>query len=227
MKFGLIASAAILALASAPAYATTVLTFDAIPGMANAPGAPVPIASQLASQFLASNGVSFSSGGGFAAVVDHYPPDPAATPTPPNVIGGTNASGNLDYTVPITAAFFSTANTSVKATTNFVRVLDDQFPLGSGTITLQAYDISGNLLGTATAPDVGAFGTGADLSLSLAGIHSVRFFSDNATVAFDNFEFGDLTAVPEPATWAMMILGFGMAGMSMRRRTVRARIQFS
>jgi hypothetical protein len=25
-------------------------------------------------------------------------------------------------------------------------------------------------------------------------------------------------AVPEPATWGMMILGFGLVGMSMRRR---------
>lgn len=226
MKFGLITAAAIVSFASAPAYATTVLTFDTIPGMSNAPGSPVPFASQLSSQFLASNGVSFSSGGGFAAVVDHFP-DPAATPTPPNVIGGTNADGNLDYSAPITAAFFSTANTSVKATTNFVRVLGDHFPLNSGTVTLQAYDVSGNLLGTATAPDSGDFGTGVDLSLTFAGIHSVRFFSDNRTVAFDNFEFGDLSAVPEPATWAMIILGFGMAGMSMRRRTVRARVQFS
>lgn len=227
MKFGLIASAAILTFASAPAYATTLLTFDAIPGMSNSPGAPVPIASQLASQFLASNGVSFSSGGGFAAVVDHVPGFPLVTPTPPNVIGGTNASGNLDYSAPITAAFFSTANTSTKATTNFVRVLGDRFPLGSGTVTLQAFDLSGNLLGSISAPDVGPQGTGVDLSLSFAGIHSVSFFSDNQTVAFDNFEFGDLTAVPEPGTWALMIVGFGMAGMSLRRRTVRARIQFS
>lgn len=27
------------------------------------------------------------------------------------------------------------------------------------------------------------------------------------------------TAMPEPATWAMMILGFGMAGGALRRRT--------
>ncbi|RYY11664.1 MAG: PEP-CTERM sorting domain-containing protein, partial [Alphaproteobacteria bacterium] len=27
--------------------------------------------------------------------------------------------------------------------------------------------------------------------------------------------------VPEPMTWAMMILGFGVVGASMRRRSVR------
>lgn len=30
-----------------------------------------------------------------------------------------------------------------------------------------------------------------------------------------------VTAVPEPATWAMMIVGFGFAGWSLRRRTAR------
>ncbi|MBW6527634.1 PEPxxWA-CTERM sorting domain-containing protein [Sphingomonas sp. RHCKR7] len=29
--------------------------------------------------------------------------------------------------------------------------------------------------------------------------------------------------VPEPATWAMMILGFGAVGYTMRRRTARVR----
>jgi hypothetical protein len=30
-------------------------------------------------------------------------------------------------------------------------------------------------------------------------------------------------AVPEPGTWAMMIFGFGLAGIAMRVRTIRAR----
>jgi PEP-CTERM motif len=33
--------------------------------------------------------------------------------------------------------------------------------------------------------------------------------------------------VPEPATWAMMILGFGFAGAAMRRAKVRTRIAYS
>ncbi|QMW24460.1 PEP-CTERM sorting domain-containing protein [Sandaracinobacteroides saxicola] len=40
--------------------------------------------------------------------------------------------------------------------------------------------------------------------------------SDNHTVGF----FNDITgsAVPEPATWAMMIIGFGLVGSAMRRQ---------
>jgi hypothetical protein len=38
--------------------------------------------------------------------------------------------------------------------------------------------------------------------------------------AFDAFQIGDGNgAVPEPATWAMMILGFGLVGAAARRRT--------
>lgn len=47
-------------------------------------------------------------------------------------------------------------------------------------------------------------------------------------VFFDGSAIGktftiDISAVPEPATWAMMIVGFGMAGTAIRRRrTLRA-----
>ena len=34
-------------------------------------------------------------------------------------------------------------------------------------------------------------------------------------------------AVPEPATWAMMTLGFGAMGFAMRRKKVSTRIRFA
>ena len=213
----LAAVAAVMTLA-AQAAANTIITFESLPGMANTPGAAVPAGSQLSNQFLASGGVTFSSGAGYVAVVDHVPACGAVcTPTPPNIIGGTAANGTLNYGVPITASFFSTANTNVKATTGFVRVLGETFPDGS-TLTLEAYGAGGNLLGTTSVNEGNVFGTGATLSLTLAGIQSVRFYSNGATVGFDNFEFGTLTAVPEPASWAMMIAGFGLAGAAARRR---------
>jgi len=59
---------------------------------------------------------------------------------------------------------------------------------------------------------------------SIAGlgpITSIRFdpFERNGTFQFDNIRLSDVTgAVPEPATWAMMIGGFGLVGGAMRRR---------
>jgi len=43
-------------------------------------------------------------------------------------------------------------------------------------------------------------------------------FQTSADVGVGQIRLGPLTAVPEPATWAMMIMGFGGLGALMRRR---------
>lgn len=47
--------------------------------------------------------------------------------------------------------------------------------------------------------------------------------------AFDSIraQFFDGGAVPEPATWLMMILGFGMIGAAIRRRPAQAKVTYS
>ncbi len=55
---------------------------------------------------------------------------------------------------------------------------------------------------------------------------------DNADRRTDAFKFSDLTvsgstSVPEPATWAMMIFGFGLVGSAMRRRQARTAVSFN
>lgn len=54
----------------------------------------------------------------------------------------------------------------------------------------------------------------------------------NRQVDFQNIGFTatvseQLPAVPEPATWAMMLVGFGTVGYSMRRRKTAGSLQFS
>jgi hypothetical protein len=59
---------------------------------------------------------------------------------------------------------------------------------------------------------------GAEAALE-AGSAAGQAYLNIHTNAFPNGEIrGFLTAVPEPATWGMMILGFGIAGAALRRR---------
>ena len=221
-----LALAGLLLASATTAEAATTLTFEepGITAMSNSSGAAVPLASQLSNFYLSTFGVKFSSMGGFAAVVNHG--FPALTPSPPNIIGGTNTAGQLDYSKAIFASFFSPSDGTTQATTNSVSVLGDLFGFGSGTVTLEVYDVSGVLLGSMTAPDNFPRGTGAVLSISVAGIHSAKFFSSNATVGFDNFSFNDLNAVPEPATWIMMLMGFSLIGATMRRKRQKVQVSF-
>ena len=50
--------------------------------------------------------------------------------------------------------------------------------------------------------------------------------SDNVGILIDNVSI-DITAVPEPASWAMMIAGFGLVGSAMRRRKPLAKHSFA
>ena len=56
--------------------------------------------------------------------------------------------------------------------------------------------------------------------LSPVFVTGLRFYSGQPAMEVDNI---NIEAVPEPATWAMMIAGFGLVGMSLRnekRKTV-------
>ena len=74
-------------------------------------------------------------------------------------------------------------------------------------------------LGTVLSTEVGSF----------FGVISTQKFdsvlvtaSTNPGVAethdLDNLQFGLSAAVPEPASWALMVAGFGLVGANMRRR---------
>jgi hypothetical protein len=56
----------------------------------------------------------------------------------------------------------------------------------------------------------------------------VRFNGPKYYLVLDDISFDDAlptASVPEPATWAMMLLGFGTIGFAVRRQKVTARIR--
>jgi hypothetical protein len=123
----------------------------------------------------------------------------AYTGTPANLANG----GALAVSAP--------ANGSVYA-------FSPQFSLKSDTQYFFYEDAAMRLLGGGTANVGGTsvftqFGTGAFAS---AGGHNANFRVS-----------GNVAAVPEPASWAMMIGGFGMVGGSMRRRRRKTTVSFA
>lgn len=58
-------------------------------------------------------------------------------------------------------------------------------------------------------------------------VASGRLDANNVTHFATYTVAADPALVPEPASWAMMIAGFGLVGTAMRRRKVQARIAFA
>lgn len=105
--------------------------------------------------------------------------------------------------------------------------------LGSGTVTtsINAFASLGDLDFTSVMIN----GTAATITRSAQGLNEVAFANDvpifagklntltvNGLSRGNGSYGGQLSfapgAVPEPATWAMMIVGFGLVGSAMRRR---------
>ncbi|CAN7372612.1 PEPxxWA-CTERM sorting domain-containing protein [Phenylobacterium sp. LjRoot164] len=98
------------------------------------------------------------------------------------------------------------------------------------TWTLSAYDALGGLLESVQISPTGASNAGNFYGLKANGIRSARLTTTSADyVIIDDFRtsiapLGPTGAVPEPATWAMMITGFGLTG-AMVRRSRRSQMQ--
>lgn len=98
-------------------------------------------------------------------------------------------------------------------------------------------DMDGNVIASFTGSDIfnPANGNQTDPNLNpvvrfditgndVSTLKSLRFSSTSNAFETDNFT---INAVPEPATWALMLLGFGAIGFGMRRRRGMGALQFA
>lgn len=141
--------------------------------------------------FYASSGIVFS---GFTTTSGF------GQTSQPNLAYNEGALGTVDTSfgftsLSFTAGFFTAGTVSVFSGAN-----------GTGTLL-------GSLSGTLGDPN--AF---AAYSVSFAGVaHSFTAAGGSGQLGFDDLAFGT-AAVPEPMTWTLMITGFGLTGVAMRRR---------
>lgn len=97
---------------------------------------------------------------------------------------------------------------------------------GTSPLSVQAW-LGGILLGTVSVNGDGDPHTAQLVDLSGFGnldeLKVTGGANDRDGLGYDDFSF--VASVPEPSTWAMMLLGFGAIGAAVRRRTVaRSRV---
>lgn len=217
---------------AAPAMAiTSFATFSAVSdapsveftGAANGAGTLTSTAQPVTFRFLGTGGGAPTD---FDAIFNL-----AATTTAGTVTFGQGiapvSSGNLSFTSASAVTYggatgtnFLTAMFSGSAVTGQIggstATYGVSFPPSMVTFTSDFLDFSNS-----EARDLAFTITGINPSLNAdAFFGGTGTFAGTITGSFsaDNFAGAGLPTVPEPATWALMIGGFGMVGTAMRRR---------
>jgi hypothetical protein len=162
----------------------TMLSFEEFTGMANSPGAVIPVNARLSDQYLAVHGLVFASTSPYVAVVNIGAGHAADGR---NALGGSTVSGALSYAPvnPINGHFFQPGNRDIPYVTDFISVTGDRFP-AFGTMRLQAYNVNGQLIQEVTAIDAGL--TEIRITTPTPAIHRFSFIG-TGNVAIDKVRF--------------------------------------
>ena len=140
---------------------------------------------------------------------------------PPAALCGINASGICDLLTSVDGRIVQ-LGTTLQGLTSFINLTAGSS--APGALTLSVFGLNNNLLATATG-----IGSSGPFTISRPTA-DIAYFSIGGA---DTFGVGSvsietpiaaaISSVPEPATWAIMLLGFGVAGAAMRRRRTSLR----
>jgi hypothetical protein len=101
------------------------------------------------------------------------------------------------------------------AASTFSVFVSDTNAVPTPRVILESFDLNGSFL-----EEQDLLSLGATLPFSKGQIHSVQFIDNgNDGHTIDDFTFGPLTVVPEPASLTLLDIGaFGLVGYGWRRR---------
>lgn len=195
MKFLIAAAFAITAIA-APATAVTI-TFDDVEGFSSVSNGYKGF---NWNNFFAIDATMVVSSGYFAGVVSLNNVVANGFPTPATISSAKAFSLTSGY---LTAAW----NDGLTVQLNGY--------LGGNPVFTQTFSP------TATGPTLYSFnGASIDTAMfsSFGGSHHEGYFGTGTYFGLDSLTINGAGGVPEPASWALMVAGFGLVGASMRRR---------
>jgi hypothetical protein len=159
------------------------------------------------------------AGGSFYAVTDQTGPGAHVLLQAFTLAAGSTATLSFDFFARNAGSLTTRSDIDYTAgTAGFYRV--DILTAGAGAFSTAVGDVVQNLVlspGSTTALSY----SNASFGLGLApGSYQLRFAEvDNAgffNLGVDNVSINATSGVPEPATWAMMLLGFGVVAGAMR-----------
>lgn len=209
--FKAIAAASALLMAPEGASAAAVIVQAGDPGVSQ--GGATPNSNAAAASFYSSNPSTFTETFEDAAATGFTIAGGTITATPlgsGSSVFGFNTTPGGRYVLELYGA--SSTLTFASAISSFGFYLTGvQF----GNLTLNFND------GSSQTVAITNYGSGVQFFGASGFSNAITGFTLNAgndIVGVDDIRFASVSGVPEPTTWAMMLIGFGAIGATMRRR---------